>query len=63
MTDWQLPLTAAVVAAAALYLARRAWRTWTSRGCGDCGCAKKPAAAEQGGTLIPPESLTLRPRR
>jgi hypothetical protein len=38
----QLTLVAIIVAAAALYLARRAWRTWSARGCAG-GCCKTPA--------------------
>jgi FeoB-associated Cys-rich membrane protein len=62
---WQLPLVLLLVAAAAGYLAWRAWRTWfgsKARGCGGgCGCAAKPAAAKNGHvTLVPVEQLTLR---
>jgi hypothetical protein len=61
--DWQLVLTGAVVLAAALYLGRRTWRTWTARDCGGCGCGKKSAPAAQGqSALISSESLTLRAR-
>ncbi len=38
----QLILVALIVAAAALYLARRAWRTWSARGCAG-GCCKTSA--------------------
>jgi hypothetical protein len=62
--DWQLATVMVLVAAAGLYLVRRAWRTWRGAkgGCGgSCGCAA--AAAERpGAALIPPEHLTLRRR-
>ena len=62
---WQLVLVALVVAAAACYLVRSTWRTWSAkRGCGGgCGCGKAAAPAGDGhATLIPAEQLTLRQR-
>jgi hypothetical protein len=63
--EWQIPLVAMIVLAAAAYLARRTWRSLTGRkagGCASCSCAKPPAAAEERGTLIPAEQITLRAR-
>jgi hypothetical protein len=66
--DWQLATVIVLVAAALLYLCRRAWRTWgrANNGCGGgCGCAKAIVPPEAGGQkalLIPPEQLTLRRR-
>jgi hypothetical protein len=40
----QLTLVAVAIAAAALFLARRAWRTWSARGCAG-GCCKTTAEA------------------
>ena len=65
--DWQVLLVLAVVAAAAAYLGRQAWRTWrgSKTGCGGgCGCGTKTTAAAKpnGVTLIPAEQLTLRRR-
>ena len=62
---WQLPAVGVVIAAALLYVGRRAWRTWTAAkggSCGGgCGCAsvreKEPA-----GAIIPAEELKLRKR-
>jgi hypothetical protein len=60
--NWQLLLAALIVAAAACYLARQAWRSWAGKksGCGGCGCGKAPAAAAGQRTIIPVEQLTLR---
>ena len=61
---WQLVIVAVIVAAAAWYIARATWRTWSGRksGCGGgCGCGSK-TAAEQKGTVIPVEQITLRRR-
>jgi hypothetical protein len=55
-------LALAAVVFAAVYLARRAWRTWrpTAAGCGGgCGCAKAPAT-DTG--LIPSETLRVKRR-
>ena len=62
--DWQWALVGLCVALAAVYLARRAWRTWRGRaaGCGGCKCAAPPARKEGTTTLIPAEQLTMRPR-
>jgi hypothetical protein len=56
-------LTLGFVAAAAVYLARRGWRTWRASraGCsGGCGCHKAGAARPSNEGLIPAEQLTLR---
>ncbi len=62
--DWQVLLVLAVVAAAACYLARQAYRTWraSKAGCGGgCGCGTKTTGAKQPDvTLIPTEQLTVR---
>lgn len=64
--DWQMPLVGLGVAAAAAYIARRAWRTWTRKGSGcggGCGAGCKTAAppAEGGqGRRIPLEQITVR---
>lgn len=66
--DWQLIIVGVIVALAAAYLARAAWRTWTAaRGkCGGgCGCAATTAnSTKKNGavTLIPAEQITLRRR-
>jgi hypothetical protein len=65
--SWQLAVVALLVAAAALYLARSAWRTWKGAkgGCGGgCGCGTAAPPARENGrpTLIPSEHLTLRRR-
>ncbi|HEV3259087.1 MAG TPA: hypothetical protein VG013_19600 [Gemmataceae bacterium] len=65
---WQLILVALLVTAAACYLARAAWRTWTGSksGCGGgCSCGPKQAAptVKGQGTLIPSEQLSMRLRR
>ena len=62
----QLVLTGLIVGLAALYLARRSWRTWSGRragcgkGCGD-GCAAPKE--ETPATFIPSSQLTLRSRQ
>jgi hypothetical protein len=64
--DWQVYLVLPIVAAAAGYLGRQAWRSWRGArgGCGGgCGCAKKSAAPAAGSdrvTIIPVEQLTMR---
>jgi hypothetical protein len=66
MGDWQLLLVLPIMAAAASYLGRQAWRSWRGgrSGCGGgCGCGKNSAApASTAGrvTLIPADQLTLR---
>ena len=62
--DWQMPLVGLGVAAAAAYIARRAWRTWARKGsgCGGCGSGCKtatPSAASGQGRLIPLEQITV----
>jgi hypothetical protein len=54
-------LTAVVVALAAIYLLRRAWKTWfTKSGCGgSCGCGAAPKVSPTS-TLIPADQLRLR---
>jgi FeoB-associated Cys-rich membrane protein len=65
---WQLIAVLVIVAAAAVYLIRQTWRTWSRKAgaCGGgCGCARKtPTATGSNGTaaLIPSEQLTLRRR-
>jgi hypothetical protein len=64
---WQMPLVLLVIAAAAVYLARQTWRSWTgtkSGGCGGgCGCSKATATESKDGvTLVPVEQVTLRRR-
>jgi hypothetical protein len=57
----QLTLVAMIVAAAALYVARRAWRTWTARGCaGGCG---KPSVEPATPSLIAADDLLGRVRQ
>jgi hypothetical protein len=53
--DWQLLAVDLLILAAALYLARQAWRTWRGRGkgCGGCGGAKKAPAARPGAISLP----------
>ncbi|HKI33486.1 MAG TPA: hypothetical protein VKA46_16645 [Gemmataceae bacterium] len=66
MNNWQLPLVAMIVLAAAAYLARRTWRAWAggkAGGCGGCRCAAPPAPTAGQGTLIPAEQITLRLRK
>lgn len=56
--DWQWLVVISIVAMAAGYLARRAWRTWSKRGCG--GCGSSPNSRPSPATLIPPEDVRLR---
>jgi len=67
--NWQLIAVIVIVAAAAVYIGRQTWRTWSTRkdsSCGGgCGCASKTQAS--GNTngapvLIPSEELVLRRR-
>jgi hypothetical protein len=56
----QTILVLVIAAAAALYLARVAWRTFTSSGCAKgCGCGPKSEPAK---TLIAPDELLVRVR-
>jgi hypothetical protein len=65
--DWQQHLVLLIVAAAAAYLVRLSWRTWTGKGkgcggrcqCGDTGKSQGPSAHRN---LIPVDQLTLRTR-
>ncbi|MCS7045791.1 MAG: hypothetical protein NZO58_05500 [Gemmataceae bacterium] len=49
--NWQLTVALAFVALASVYLARRAYRSWSAAtrgdGCGGCGCAAAPAPRDQ----------------
>jgi hypothetical protein len=65
----ELAVVAVIVAVAALYLVRSAWRTWAGgkkAGCGgNCGCGAKTAAtpgAAGNVTLIPLDQIGLRRR-
>jgi hypothetical protein len=63
--EWQLYLVFPIVAAAAGYLGRQAWRSWRGGrgGCGGCACGKNspgPAAGPGRVPLIPSDQLTLR---
>jgi hypothetical protein len=63
--EWQLLVVGVIVAGAACYLGRQAWRSWFGRqsGCGGCGCASTSAAPANGQASIPPvQQLTLRRR-
>ena len=66
--DWQLPLAGIAIVAAAVYVGRRAWRTWTHKGSGcggGCGSGCKSAAPSTSNTparLIPADQLTVRRR-
>ncbi len=66
MDNWQLPVVAMIVLAAAAYLARRVWqgvRGQKAGGCGGgCGCAAVTKPPEAQGTFIPEGQLTLRRR-
>jgi hypothetical protein len=59
--DWQFPLVLLCLAAAVVYLGRRAWRTWSGRGsgCGVCKCAPPPAESSSS-RRIPLEQISLR---
>jgi len=66
--NWQTVLVVLLVAGAAVYVARRMWRTWMSAkdGCaGSCGCssaAKQAAGTGAPAVFLPAEQLTLRRR-
>ena len=63
--DWQLLVAAILVAASAVYLLGRAWRTWmvTKRGCGGgCGCDQTAIEVQNQAPIIPVEQITLRRR-
>jgi hypothetical protein len=66
LLDWQLVLVGLLVAAAAWYLVRASWRTWTAKkgGCGGgCGCGRQATAPRRGDrTVIPVQEVTLRRR-
>jgi hypothetical protein len=65
---WQLSVVGLIVAASALYLTRRAWRTWGRKGSGcggGCGSGCKgesPSASGQAPRLIPADQLLVRRR-
>lgn len=62
--SWQLSIALMMVACAAGYLLRRAWRTWRAAGKGcnkGCGCAPKQAE-NAGAVIVPLESVRLRSR-
>ena len=67
--DWQLYLTSITIIAAAVYVSRRAWRTWThkGKGCGGgCGTGCKsvtPTTSNGPAQLIPADQLTVRRRK
>jgi FeoB-associated Cys-rich membrane protein len=64
--DWQLLLAILAIIAAAVYVSRRAWRTWGHKGSGcggGCGSGCKSAAPTTGdvqGRLIPLDQITVR---
>ena len=66
---WQLAIVALIVVAAAVYLIRKTWKTWSGsgQGCGGgCGCSKAaniPEKNQDSLTLIPADQLTIRSRR
>jgi hypothetical protein len=57
----QVTLVAVIVAAAAIYLARRGWRAWSARGCAG-GCCKSNSASPTH-PLIPADDLLGRLRQ
>jgi hypothetical protein len=63
--DWQFPIVIVAVGAAGLYLARSAWRTWSSAkdSCGgSCACGHRALAetAKSGHSrFIPVDKVTL----
>lgn len=61
--DTQLLIVGVIVSAAAVYLGRRSWRTWTGKkaGCGK-GCDCSGGKAAQRPALISSDELTLRMR-
>jgi hypothetical protein len=64
MFDWQLVPVVLVVAMAAWYLGRVAWRSWrgSRAGCGGgCDCAAKPGSDQD--RIITPDQLTARLRQ
>ena len=67
--DWQLSLAGIGIAAAAVYVSRRAWRTWAHKGSGcggGCGSGCKsasPAKSSGQGRLIPLQQITVRRER
>jgi hypothetical protein len=66
--DWQMYVVLIAVAAAAIYVLRRLWRSWfgATRGCSkSCGCSV--ATAKNGEpsiavTFVPADQLSLRRR-
>jgi len=63
--DWQLVAVMVAVAAAALYVARGWWRSWSASkaGCsGGCGCGPKQDSPDTR-TIISTDQLTARLRQ
>jgi hypothetical protein len=66
--DWQTTITGLLVAGAAAYVARAAWRAWlgSKAGCGGgCSCptpGKPLGAGKEPAAFVPAEQLTLRRR-
>ena len=61
-SGWELVAVSLIVAGAAAYLVRRAWRSWrfSGRGCGgSCGCSGTKREDTSAG-FIPADQLTLR---
>ena len=64
---WQLAAVGLVIAVAAAYLGRRAWRTWARKasGCGGCGSGCKTESSPAGKEavrFIPVDQLGVRKR-
>jgi hypothetical protein len=60
--SWQLSLVALIVATAALYLLRRALRTWIGSPSSCTGCRSASTLPTKSSTFIPAEQLTIRER-
>jgi hypothetical protein len=67
--DWQLYLAGVAIVTAAVYVSRRAWRTWAHKGSGcggGCGSGCKSAAPDAASAptrLIPLEQIMVRRRK
>ncbi len=65
--DWQWVAAAGCLVAAAGYLMRQAWRTWSGgkSGCAGCSCANKSESAQRDVAvrIIPQSELLSRLRR